>query len=105
MAAKKSKAYGGVVIVSNPKSLEKPKRPTKAASALLERALKENRKSRDYEVRTKGKTTNVVVRNKDTGLVVSEFSVVGAPKKARLRKFKPRVRAGTIPIYKILKAI
>jgi hypothetical protein len=106
MADRKSGAHGSVVIVPNPKALKKPSgRSAKAASALIEQAIAENRKGHIYDFVTKGSTTSVVVTNKDTGLVVSKFSVPGASKKARLRKFKTKARAGTIPLTKIFDAI
>jgi hypothetical protein len=107
MADRKSGAHGGgFVIVPNARTLKKsPKQSAKAASALIEHATTKNRKSRNYDLLTKGNATSVVVTSKDTGLVVSEFSLVGAPKKARLRKFKAKTRAGTISPDRIFKAI
>jgi len=107
MADRKSGAHGSYVIVANAKPLKKSlKRSTKAASTMMiEHAITQNRNSRSYDLLTKGSTTSVVVTNKDTGLVVSKFSLTGASKKARLRKFKAKTRAGTISPDRIFKAI
>jgi hypothetical protein len=102
---KKTSSHGSFVIVPNTKLLRRSSKQSGKTSALIEDAVIKNRGNRIYKFLTKGKTTEVVVQNKDTGRQVSKFSLPGASKNARLRKFKAKARKGTISPEKIFKAI
>src|SRR5262245_45352757 len=106
---KKSLKLGRYVVVPN--SSGKKKRAAKKTSSgvkasevkLLDQIYKQNLSSKQYDVASDGV---VVVREKESGRVLSKFQVPGASKKASLRKLdlKPSP-GGTIAIKKILDSI
>lgn len=102
---KKSSPHGSFVIVPNKKLTAKFSKRLNKTYALIDGAVIKNRNKRVYNFSTKGNTTQVVVRNKDTGQLVSKFSLAGTSKNPRLRKFRAKPRKGTISPERIFKAI
>lgn len=102
------------LIVPNTKDLERPfgsRRKKKQAKnvkwledrMLLANAYKANLYSKDYDlVRNED---IVIVRNKNTGRILSKFSVEPVKKNATLRKLRLEPRSGTVRIKRILDAI